>query len=86
MTKDGSQHYDNSGRIRQQNNFLIIQEAKIEDSGLYTCIVNNSVGEERVETSVTVRGMTSGCLFLYSDVFSMSKLRGKRVNVHQSQQ
>lgn len=33
---------------------LIIREARVEDSGKYLCVVNNSVGGESVETVLTV--------------------------------
>lgn len=33
---------------------MIIREARVEDSGKYLCIVNNSVGGESVETVLTV--------------------------------
>ncbi len=43
-------------RVKQVSGTLIIQEAKVEDSGKYLCIVNNSVGGESVETVLTVTG------------------------------
>lgn len=41
-------------RVHQVSGTLIIKEAKVEDSGKYLCIVNNSVGGESVETVLTV--------------------------------
>lgn len=41
-------------RIKQVSGTLIIKEAKVEDSGKYLCVVNNSVGGESVETVLTV--------------------------------
>ncbi|XKL66866.1 hypothetical protein PGB90_010286 [Kerria lacca] len=41
-------------RVKQVSGTLIIQEAKVEDSGKYLCVVNNSVGGESVETVLTV--------------------------------
>ncbi|XP_076476978.1 Down syndrome cell adhesion molecule 1 isoform X25 [Bombus vancouverensis nearcticus] len=41
-------------RVRQVSGTLIIREARVEDSGKYLCIVNNSVGGESVETVLTV--------------------------------
>ncbi|XP_050693602.1 cell adhesion molecule Dscam2-like isoform X49 [Eriocheir sinensis] len=41
-------------RIKQVGGTLIIREAKVEDSGKYLCVVNNSVGGESVETVLTV--------------------------------
>ncbi|XP_014244426.1 Down syndrome cell adhesion molecule-like protein Dscam2 isoform X4 [Cimex lectularius] len=43
-----------SDRIKQVSGTLIIREAKVEDSGKYLCVVNNSVGGESVETVLTV--------------------------------
>lgn len=43
-------------RVKQVSGTLIIQEAKVEDSGKYLCVVNNSVGGESVETVLTVTG------------------------------
>lgn len=51
-------------RIKQVGGTLIIREAKVEDSGKYLCVVNNSVGGESVETVLTVTGETSLLLFL----------------------
>lgn len=44
-------------RIKQVSGTLIIREAKVDDSGKYLCVVNNSVGGESVETVLTVTGM-----------------------------
>ncbi|KAL3270306.1 hypothetical protein HHI36_009357 [Cryptolaemus montrouzieri] len=41
-------------RVKQVAGTLIIKEAKVEDSGKYLCVVNNSVGGESVETVLTV--------------------------------
>ncbi|XP_048506692.1 Down syndrome cell adhesion molecule-like protein Dscam2 isoform X9 [Athalia rosae] len=41
-------------RVRQVSGTLIIREARVEDSGKYLCVVNNSVGGESVETVLTV--------------------------------
>ncbi|VVC30731.1 Immunoglobulin subtype,Immunoglobulin-like domain,Immunoglobulin-like fold,Immunoglobulin subtype [Cinara cedri] len=41
-------------RIKQVSGTLIIRDAKVEDSGKYLCVVNNSVGGESVETVLTV--------------------------------
>ncbi|KAB7494488.1 Hemicentin-1 [Armadillidium nasatum] len=41
-------------RIKQVGGTLIIKEAKVDDSGKYLCVVNNSVGGESVETVLTV--------------------------------
>ncbi|XP_073989855.1 Down syndrome cell adhesion molecule 1 isoform X9 [Rhodnius prolixus] len=43
-----------SDRVKQVSGTLIIREAKVEDSGKYLCVVNNSVGGESVETVLTV--------------------------------
>ncbi len=41
-------------RVKQLGGTLIIREAKVDDSGKYLCVVSNSVGEESVETVLTV--------------------------------
>ena len=43
-------------RVKQVGGTLIIREAKVDDSGKYLCMVNNSVGGESVETVLTVTG------------------------------
>ena len=43
-------------RVSQVGGTLIIKEAKVDDSGKYLCMVNNSVGGESVETVLTVTG------------------------------
>lgn len=43
-------------RVKQLGGTLIIREAKVDDSGKYLCVVSNSVGEESVETVLTVTG------------------------------
>jgi len=46
-------------RVKQLGGTLIIREAKVDDSGKYLCVVSNSVGEESVETVLTVTGNIS---------------------------
>ncbi|KAJ8967481.1 hypothetical protein NQ314_002795 [Rhamnusium bicolor] len=41
-------------RVKQVAGTLIIREARVEDSGKFLCVVNNSVGGESVETVLTV--------------------------------
>jgi hypothetical protein len=43
-------------RVKQVGGTLIIKEARVDDSGKYLCMVNNSVGGESVETVLTVTG------------------------------
>lgn len=45
-----------NGRIQQTGGSLIIKNANRDDSGTYTCLVNNSVGNEKVETTLVVTG------------------------------
>ena len=42
-------------KVKYHLEVLILQELTIEDSGVYVCIVNNTVGSERVEVNLTVR-------------------------------
>ena len=46
-------------RVKQVGGTLIIKEARVDDSGKYLCMVNNSVGGESVETVLTVTGVVS---------------------------
>lgn len=41
-------------RVKQVSGTLIINNAVVDDSGKYLCVVNNSVGGESVETVLTV--------------------------------
>ena len=43
-------------RVKKVGGTLIINEARVEDSGKYLCMVNNSIGGESVETVLTVTG------------------------------
>lgn len=45
-----------SPRVRQVQGSLVLQAVTLADTGLYTCVVNNSVGTERVSTSLVVSG------------------------------
>lgn len=47
-------------RVKQVGGTLIIKEARVDDSGKYLCMVNNSVGGESVETVLTVTGFSIG--------------------------
>lgn len=35
---------------------LYFQQVSVRDSGTYVCVVNNSAGEKRMESSLTVTG------------------------------
>lgn len=39
-------------RVKQVSGTLIIKEAKVEDSGKYLCVVNNSVGGKLMYTLI----------------------------------
>ena len=58
-------------RVKQVGGTLIIKEAKVDDSGKYLCMVNNSVGGESVETVLTVTG-TKLRVHLYSTSLSIA--------------
>ncbi|XP_069678028.1 cell adhesion molecule Dscam1 isoform X19 [Periplaneta americana] len=49
-------------RVKQVSGTLIIKEARVEDSGKYLCVVNNSVGGESVETVLTVTAPLSATI------------------------
>ena len=57
-------------RVKQVGGTLIIKEAKVEDSGKYLCMVNNSVGGESVETVLTVTGKETIFKVTYPGQFS----------------
>ena len=44
-----------SERIKYHLEVLIIQDLRVDDSGVYVCIVNNTVGSERLEVNLTVQ-------------------------------
>ena len=44
-----------SPRIKYHLEVLIIQDLQVDDSGVYVCIVNNTVGSERLEVNLTVQ-------------------------------
>ena len=44
-----------SQRIKYHLEVLILQELRVGDSGVYVCIVNNTVGSERLEVNLTVQ-------------------------------
>lgn len=51
-------------RVKQVSGTLIIKEARVDDSGKYLCVVNNSVGGESVETVLTVTGTQNVMKFI----------------------
>jgi hypothetical protein len=57
-------------RVKQVSGTLIIKEARVEDSGKYLCVVNNSVGGESVETVLTVTGMQRVTLKFVPEFFN----------------
>ena len=60
-------------RVKQVGGTLIIKEAKVEDSGKYLCMVNNSVGGESVETVLTVTGKEAISLVTFPSQIALSK-------------
>lgn len=61
-------------RVKQVSGTLIIQEAKVEDSGKYLCVVNNSVGGESVETVLTVTGKLFLFYYFWLKIFTLQCL------------
>lgn len=43
-------------RISQLEGTLIIQQATVVDSGHYVCVVNNSLGDEKIHTRLLITG------------------------------
>lgn len=69
---DHIQVVDIGGRVHQVGGSLYMDHTYVEDSGRYTCVVNNSVGTERVSTTLTVSGRcfhTSTFLFSTIEIF-----------------
>ncbi|KAG9509146.1 Down syndrome cell adhesion molecule-like protein Dscam2, partial [Fragariocoptes setiger] len=52
-------------RFVQLGGTLVVNGAKHRDTGLYVCSVNNSVGEERIETELQVRAPLEAQLLLW---------------------
>lgn len=44
-------------KVLQIDGSLIIKQVTVEDSGKYVCITNNSVGQDRLDIELLVRGM-----------------------------
>ncbi|XP_015789143.1 Down syndrome cell adhesion molecule-like protein Dscam2 isoform X2 [Tetranychus urticae] len=49
-------------RMTRLDGIVFIQNVKIQDSGIYVCQVNNTIGEERAETKLLVRAPLSAKL------------------------
>lgn len=47
---------DQAKRYSMIDGILLIHDVRVEDSGVYVCHVNNSMGEERAESQLKVRG------------------------------
>ena len=62
-------------RVKQVGGTLIIKEAKVDDSGKYLCMVNNSVGGESVETVLTVTGT-----YVYTEITRPNELISKNIS------
>lgn len=43
-------------RVREISSFLYIQKVHLSDDGLFRCVATNSVGDEKIETILRVRG------------------------------
>lgn len=49
-------------RILQKDGVLIIQQAAIQDTGVYVCELNNSAGQDKAETKLLVSGRWDDCV------------------------
>ncbi|XP_075546074.1 cell adhesion molecule Dscam1-like [Dermacentor variabilis] len=45
---------DSAGRVSQADGTLLFRRALVGDGGKYVCVVNNSIGEDRMETQLTI--------------------------------
>lgn len=69
-------------RVKQVSGTLIIKEAKVEDSGKYLCVVNNSVGgqyniNKKHRIKIPIRFGNITC-------FYFRRIRGNRFDCHRS--
>lgn len=55
-----------AGRLVQVDSSLFIRDVTAQDSGLYVCVANNSVGQDRFEIELAVRGKFSFTPLLHS--------------------
>lgn len=51
------------GHFRQEVDSLKIEDIHESDKGVYVCIVNNTVGSERAETTLSVWGKLNRNIF-----------------------
>ena len=61
-------------RVKQVGGTLIIKEAKVDDSGKYLCMVNNSVGGESVETVLTVTGKAHFIILWTDEMYARNRI------------
>ena len=55
-----------SFRYMQWAGVLFIRHFNLRDDGLYTCVVNNTYDEERLDTRLSIQGTVAGSLLCYS--------------------
>ena len=52
-----------SKKVLQIDGSLIIKPVSVDDSGKYVCVCNNSVGQDRTDMELLVRGKNAYMLF-----------------------
>lgn len=60
-------------KMQQDDGSLLITETSIRDAGIYTCIARNRLGEERMDTNLTVRQGTCMILLVIRSIVRNSK-------------
>ncbi|XP_077518347.1 cell adhesion molecule Dscam1-like isoform X2 [Amblyomma americanum] len=45
---------DSTGRVSQADGTLLFRRASVSDAGKYVCVVNNSIGQDRMETQLVI--------------------------------
>ncbi|XP_055948841.1 cell adhesion molecule Dscam2-like isoform X4 [Argiope bruennichi] len=61
-------------RILQKDGILIIQQAAIQDTGVYVCELNNSVGQDKAETKLLVSAPLSAKIDPESQTVDVGKM------------
>uniref|UniRef100_T1JKE8 Ig-like domain-containing protein n=1 Tax=Strigamia maritima TaxID=126957 RepID=T1JKE8_STRMM len=64
---------DSIQQVSQQHNLLLIQNVQLEDAGTYMCVINNTVGEEKVETNLLVTASLSAYIQPQQQVIDADK-------------
>lgn len=67
-------------KMQQDDGSLLITETSIRDAGIYTCIARNRLGEERMNTNLTVRQGTCMILLVIRSIVKKENWCGNASN------